>query len=49
MKIEQAEMNHRFTDDSLNEGIHPSWFGDYEPTENTIALNTARIIERTPQ
>lgn len=49
----QAEMTHRgynftdVTDESLKEGIHPSWFGDYEPTENAIAINTTRLIERT--
>lgn len=52
-RLLQAEMTSRgysftnVTDTSLKEGIHPSWFGDYEPTENAIAINTARLIERT--
>lgn len=49
----QREMTRRgysfsnLTDEELIVDLRPEWFGDYEPTENAIELNTARLIERT--
>lgn len=33
--------------DSLLEGIHSSWLGDYTPTEEAIKINLQRIKERS--
>lgn len=34
-------------DEDLLEGIHQSWLGDYEPTEEAIKINLQRIKERS--
>lgn len=34
-------------DDSLLDGIHKSWIGDYTPTQEAIEINLQRIKERS--
>ena len=50
LQQEMARRGYSFsnlTDEELIVDLRPEWFGDYEPTESAIELNTTRLIERT--
>lgn len=47
--VERGYNPNPITDNFLVEGIEKSFFGNYQPTEEALALNRQRILDRMPK